>query len=50
VGDLWTGFIWHRIRSSGRFVDWTGLGVSEGFLDWIEMAQDRDQWEICGLD
>jgi hypothetical protein len=38
VGDLWTAFIWF------------GLGASEGFVDWMDMAQDRVQWEICGLD
>jgi hypothetical protein len=38
VGDLWTGLIWLRI------------GTSEGFVDWMYMASDRVQWEICGLD
>jgi hypothetical protein len=38
VGDLWSGFIWLGIGSSGRFVD------------WIYLARDRDQWEIYGLD
>jgi hypothetical protein len=35
VEDLWTKFIWLGIGTSGRFVD------------WIDMTQDRNQWEIC---
>jgi hypothetical protein len=38
VKDLWTGFIWLEIGTSGRF------------LDWIDVTQDRNQWQICGLD
>jgi hypothetical protein len=37
VGDLLTGLTSLRIGTSGRYVDWT------------DMAEDRDQWEICGL-
>jgi hypothetical protein len=33
----WIGLIWLRIGTSGGEIGWDGM-------DWVDLAQDRDQW------
>jgi hypothetical protein len=55
-GEIYTGFWWGTLRERDHLED-SGVGVriilkwifrkwDVGGMDWIELVQDRDRWQV----